>query len=159
MFANLFETSCLAQAILARTFLVQKDAKTFAKGNLHRLGALLQSGPVYFLQQETATKVMDFEARGPQLAVPFLYGLRPYIVFADSKGYTVMSWTLEETQALEKRTVDLWTGALAVREPEAPEIHASFQVLDSYFHSVPNKDRLTFFGVRPGGPQVFSCSL
>lgn len=159
MFANLFETSCLAQAILARTFLLQKDAKTISKRNLHRLGALLQSGPVYFMREEQASEILDFKARGPQLVVPFLYGLRPYIIFADSKGYSVMSWTNEETQALDKRTTDLWMGVLPVCNPQAPEILAAFQVLDGYFHTVPDKSRLTFFGVRPGGPQVFSCGM
>lgn len=159
MFANLFETSCLAQAILARTFLLQKDAKTIAKRNLHRLGAMLQSGPVYFIRPETLCKVLDFEVSEPHLAVPFLYGLRPYVVFACSKSYTVMPWTLEETHALDERTRELWTGALPVVDPQAPETQAAFQVLNGYFHTVPDKSRLTFFGVRPGGSQVFSCGL
>lgn len=159
MFANLFETSCLAQAILARTFLLQKDAKTFHPDTLHRLGALLQSGPVYVCSPASLNKILDTEEDDCMLAVPFLYGLRPYIVFAGPKYYRVMPWTIEETPALQKRTIDLWMDACPIRNPSDSYVQAAFQVLDGYFHSVPDKSRLTFFGVRPGGPQVFSCGL
>lgn len=156
MFAEIFEESCLADKLTALTFLKTKDANLFNDYRLYRLGSVLRHGPVLRFHPESVAKICGVNMKTECLAVPYLYGLQPHVIFATDCGKVVIDFSFDSVEQFDRIMSDFCCEALPVTDPEGTYFQRCFEQLDSWFKLVPSKDRLTFFGVRPGGAPVFT---
>lgn len=156
MFAEIFEESCLADKLTALTFLKTKDANLFDDYRLYRLGAVLRCGPVLRFHPESVKKICGEDMKTECLAVPYLYGLQPRVAFASDSGRVVIEFSFDCVKQFERVLSDFCCEALPVTAPEDVYFQRCFERLEDWFKLIPNKDRLTFFGVRPGVAPVFT---
>lgn len=156
MFAEIFEESCIADKLTALTFLKTKDADLLNDYRLYRLGAVLRRGPVLRFHPESIKKICGVAVKNECLAVPYLYGLQPRVAFASNSERVVIDFSFDSTERFDRVMSDFCCEALPVTDPEGAYFQRCFEVLDDWFKLIPNKDRLTFFGVRPGGAPVFT---
>lgn len=159
MFAEIFEESCLADKLTALTFLKTKDANLFNDYRLYRLGAVLRRGPVLRFHPESVEKICGRNPRSECLAVPYLYGLQPRVAFATDYQKVVIDFSFDSVEQFDRILSDFCCEALPVTDPEGAYFQRCFEQLESWFKLIPNKERLTFFGVRPGVAPVFTPSV
>lgn len=159
MFSKMFNIQPAATDMLACAFLTTKDSKKLEDFVLASMGMCLELGPIFRVATCHANRIVDFPESETVWAVPFVYGIRPYVLFVTRFRYQVMPWNFSERPNLDKDIMELWGGICHTTACYRADFDAACQVAEGYFDSVPDKTKLVFFGVRPGGTNIIPVRM
>ena len=145
--------------MLACAFLTTKDSKKINQRAVREMGMILERGPVFKLASIAANEIIDFPETECVWAVPFVYGIRPYVLFVTRFRYQVVPWNLSEVPTLEEKIHKMFCGIVPTMPLHESDFEAACQVAEGYFESVPERTNLVFFGVRPGGTNIIPVRM